>query len=430
MRVLVAASLVLLFAAPAARADIFAVADAAAPSGRFDGDVALVNASTGARLSLPSSVNTTGDEGHPSISSDGRKLVLSRHVSGTTRILLVSLPDGAVTDLFTGFEQANDFQGSPAISGDGTTVATGESFRSLDGQIFPGLTLTTVSAPPFSREQHMTRYSVDAGGFTEHASMTGRAITFRMVQPGTRGQLVVGHRGQFSTLPLVDPAFDFQHPVVGSPDGTELLVYDRRSVSGTTFGAGDILFSHFSSGIGPSVFLPALINSSADESRPAFTPDSRYLGFIRRGADGHERVFVFDNQTQTLINDAGADLGPVLNGIRNTGNLSLYVRSLLKATSLTGSGVVGFDLIDPTRVGILVQRVAGTHKLFGRTVPKLVPVGRVPLGSFKKGHGKVRWNLRVGGRRLKPGRYQVTVRAVNAKGAVLDFGRPRTFRVR
>ena len=59
-------------------------------------------------------------------------------------------------------------------------------------------------------------------------------------------------------------------------------------------------------------FLPTLINSSLDESRPAFTPDSRYLGFIRRGSDGHERVFVFDNKTQTLVNEAGADLGPVV----------------------------------------------------------------------------------------------------------------------
>jgi hypothetical protein len=430
MRVLVAASLVLLFAAPAARADIFAVADAAAPSGRADSDVAMVNASTGARLSLPSPVNTTGDEGHPSISSDGKKLVLSRHVSGTTRILLVSLPDGATTDLFTGFEQASNPQFSPAISTDGTTVATGEAFQTMSGELFPSLTLTDVSAPPFSREQHFTHYSLPDTGVTGDPVVRGRTIAFKLAQAGTRGQVVVGHRGQFSTLPLVDPGFDYQHPAIGSPDGTELLVYDRRTVSGTTFGAGDILFSNFANRIGPSTFLPTLIDSPADESRPAFSPDSRYLGFIRRGADGHERVFVFDNQTQTLINEAGADLGPVIQGIRNTGNLSLYVRTLLKTTLVSGSGLIGFDLIDPTRVGILVQRVAGTHKLFGRTVPKLVPVGRVPLGSFKKGHGKVRWNLRVGGRRLKPGRYQVTVRAVNAKGAVLDYGTPRTFTVR
>src|SRR5262249_13258005 len=147
-------------------------------------------------------------------------------------------------------------------------------------------------------------------------------------------------------------------------------------------------------------------------------------------SDGHDRVFVFDNETQTLVNSAGADLGPTVGAARDPGNLSLFVRPLLKTTTLSRSGLIGFDLIDPSRIGILVQRVAGTHKLFGKSVPKLAPVGRVPLGKFKRGHGKIRWDGLVGGRRLKPGRYQVTVRAVSSKGAVLDFGTPRTFTVR
>jgi hypothetical protein len=57
-------------------------------------------------------------------------------------------------------------------------------------------------------------------------------------------------------------------------------------------------------------------------------------------------------------------------------------------------------------------------------------VGRVPLGKFRKGRGHVKWNRRVGGKRLKPGEYQVTVRAVSPNGAVLDYGTPRTFRVK
>ena len=307
MRVLVAASLVLLVAAPAARADIFAVADAAAPSGRSDGDVGMVDASTGARVALPSSVNTTGDEEHPGISSDGKKLVVERRVSGTTRILLVSLPDGTVTDLFSGFEQASDPQFSPGISPDGATVLSGEDFRSQSGQRFPGVALTAVSASPFSRAQHTTRYSLDSNGVTEDPVLSGSQIAFKVLQPGTQGQLVVGRLGSFTTHPLTSPAFDYQHPALGSPDGTPLLVYDRRAViSLGAFQPGDIMFSTYSNAIGPSTFLPTLINSSLDESRPAFTPDSRYLGFIRRGTDGHERVFVFDNMTQTLVNEAGA----------------------------------------------------------------------------------------------------------------------------
>jgi hypothetical protein len=428
MRVLVAASLVLLAAPASARADIFAVADTLDTS--LHADVTMVDASTGARVALPATVNTAGDEFHPTISSDGKKLVLERRVSGTRRILLVSMPDGAVTDLFSGFEQASDPQGSPAISPDGTTVATGETFRTIQGELFPGLTLTTVSASPFSRDQHATRYSLAATGITKDPVLSGRTIAFRLEQAGTHGQIVVGHRDDFSTHPLADAGFDYEHPALGSPDGTPLLVYDRRAVTGTTFQPGDIVFSSYSSAIGPSASLPSLIDTSLDESRPAFTTDSRYLGCIRRGRDGHERVFVFDNETQTLINEAGADLGLSVGATRDIGNLSLYVRPLIKASGLTQAGVVTFNVLDPTGIGILVQRVVGTHKLFGKSVPKLAPVGRVPLGKFKRGNGHVRWNLRVGGKRLKPGRYLVTVRAVSPKGAIRDLGTPRTFTVR
>ena len=427
MRVLVAASLVFFGVAPAARADIFAVSDTSDTA--LHADLAMVDASTGARVALPATVNTAGDEFHPTISSDGKKLVLERRVSGTRRILLVSMPDGAVTDLFSGFEQTSDPQASPAISPDGTTVATGEAFRTIQGELFPGLTLTTVSASPFSRAQHTTRYSLAATGITKDPVLSGRTIAFRLEQAGTNGQIVVGHRGDFSTHPLVDAAFDYEHPALGSPDGTPLLVYDRRPVTGT-IRVGDIVFSNYSNAIGPSTPLPSLVDTSLDESRPAFTPDSRYLGFIRHGRDSHDRVFVFDNETQTLVNSAGADLGLSVGATRDIGNLSLFVRPLLKVTSLSPSGLVGFDAIDPTRIGILVQRVVGKHKLFGKPVPKLAPVGRVPLGTFKRGRGHVKWDHRVGGKRLKPGRYQVTVRAVSPKGAVLDFGTPRTFTVR
>jgi hypothetical protein len=259
--------------------------------------------------------------------------------------------------------------------------------------------------------------------------LSGQTIAFRLEQAGTNGQIVVGHRGDFSTHPLADAGFDYEHPALGSPDGTPLLVYDRRPVSRTSR-VGDIVFSSYSSAIGPSTLLPSLVDTPLDESRPAFTPDSRYLGFIRHGRDSHDRVFVFDNETQTLINEAGADLGLSVGATRDIGNLSLFVRPLIKASGLTQAGVVTFNVLDPTGIGILVQRVVGTHKLFGKSVPKLAPVGRVPLGKFKRGNGHVRWNLRVGGKRLKPGRYLVTVRAVSPKGAIRDLGTPRTFTVR
>src|SRR6185436_11493557 len=97
------------------------------------------------------------------------------------------------------------------------------------------------------------------------------------------------------------------------------------------------------------------------------------------------------------------------------GNLSLRADPLFRFTRVGAEGLISFNLLNPSGVGILVQRIVGKQKLFGKTVPKLARVGRVPLGTFKKGSGKVRWDRRVGGRRLKRGRYQVTVRAVSAK---------------
>jgi hypothetical protein len=48
--------------------------------------------------------------------------------------------------------------------------------------------------------------------------------------------------------------------------------------------------------------------------------------------------------------------------------------------------------------------------LFGRTVPALEPVGRVPLGRRRRGANQIRWSGKVGGRRLAPGTYQITLR--------------------
>ena len=73
------------------------------------------------------------------------------------------------------------------------------------------------------------------------------------------------------------------------------------------------------------------------------------------------------------------------------------------------------------RVGILVQRVSGHH---------VKPVGRVPLGNHRKGHLRLRWNLRVNGKRLHAGRYRITLRALDSHKNVLGLSRPVTIRVR
>jgi hypothetical protein len=69
-------------------------------------------------------------------------------------------------------------------------------------------------------------------------------------------------------------------------------------------------------------------------------------------------------------------------------------------------------------IGILVERLDGSR------------VGRVPLGVHAKGRTHIRWNLKVGGKRLKQGRYRVTLRALDAHRNVLGLTKPVTIRVR
>ena len=92
-------------------------------------------------------------------------------------------------------------------------------------------------------------------------------------------------------------------------------------------------------------------------------------------------------------------------------------------------GVLSGKLFNPSGIGILVQRIVGHHQLLGHTVPTLQMVGRVPLGQHPRGAFRITWDHRVNGRKLKPGRYLVTIRAVTGT-TVHDLGRSFTVRIR
>jgi hypothetical protein len=421
MRALLILAAVPLLAAPAARADIFAVAD-----GGNGTDIAAVNASTGATFALPATVNTAADESHPSISADGTKLVFQRD-DGATRIIVATLPSGETRDLFNVFEQSANPQTSPTISPDGTTVATGERFQQ-GVSVFAALTLTDLASGTRTTYRPFYDYgSGPQGGITADAVFGDGVIAFGARQDSRTRGIILGQRpGTGARFPMLTDGFDFEHPTLGGGQ----LVFDARplSVNGTPH-EGDLFFVPATPATGSPprpVELPVIVNTAADEHHPAFTPDGRYLGFLRT-VNGRDRVFLLDTQTQTIVNPAGAD---VVHHTIFGGNLSLFVRPVLKSGTLTPNGFISFIALNPTGVGILVQRVVGKTKLLGRTVPKLELVGRVPLGRFKKGHGRVRWDGRVNGRKLKPGTYQVTVRAVSPKGAITDLAKPRRLRVR
>jgi hypothetical protein len=426
--------------APAAQADIFAAVEVAAPAPRTDLDIAIVNANTGARVALPPAVNTAANEFHPSITPNGRRLVFERRdpAGGTVRIILVDLVTRTAADLFSGFEAASDPPRAPAISEDGLTVATGGAFQVSDlPSSSPRLQMTDVStfpAGPYTHTVYRPNFYFPNGSGGESADpfFSGANIAFR-VTPGTtpRSRIAFGNLTGTVSSSVASATASAAHPSVASPGGVQTLLFDRRPMrdDGVSL-QGDIFFatgSVVTVDNEPPVKLPAIVSSTNDESRPAFTSDGRYVAFVRH-ADSRDRLFAWDSQTQTLVNPTGVDLGRI--DVRDLGNLSVYTKTIIDTSKVTSNGTVTFDPTVATGIGILVQRVVGKKRLFGRTVPKLRLVGRVPLGRFSKRKGKVRWDLRVDGKRLKPGRYQVTVRAVTKKLAVRDFGRPRIIRVK
>ena len=99
-----------------------------------------------------------------------------------------------------------------------------------------------------------------------------------------------------------------------------------------------------------------------------------------------------------------------------------HVLGLCEPRQLSPSTIlVTADLKSALGVGILVRRV-GPH---GRATL----VGRVPFGPQRAGNIHIRWHIRVGGKRLKPGTYLVNVRALR-HGRVVAISKPIRIRIR
>jgi hypothetical protein len=81
-------------------------------------------------------------------------------------------------------------------------------------------------------------------------------------------------------------------------------------------------------------------------------------------------------------------------------------------------------------VGILVQRIVRFTHIHGKRVPVLKAVGRVPLGKQHRGHLSIRWNLKVNGHKLAPGKYLITLRGFDRHHVLVGTTRPVVFKVR
>jgi hypothetical protein len=443
---LLCAATLLTLAAAVARADVFAAVEVQPPGSRQDFDIEVVDAATGAQVPLPAGVNTTADELHPSISTDGSRLVFERRDSaaGTVRIIAVDVPTGHSSDLFTGFDVAQNPPRAPAITPDGQTVATGGPFQTVGtGGFLPRVTATSLAPFPTGPYVHQNIFAGSSsvnGQIADVAAGPGGLYALRTVESGKPDLLLLDQSspptGLIDTNPVTGVG-SFSDPALAASNPQFVLFARRDSLF---FAPGDIAFvplsiDQFGLHFGTPTRLPAVVNSSLDESQPAVTADGRFIAFVRHGADGHDHLFLWDSQTQLLLNPDGVDLGAISS--RDVGNVSVYTQPVFSIAQVTTSQIspgapanIAVRVGQGGSLGILVQRIVGRQRILGRRAYKLRKVGRVPLGHFTKGTHHLHWNLRVNGKRLRPGRYLVTLRALSNSGVIRDMATPNVLRIR
>ena len=407
----------------AARADIFAATCVQGPSSQ---DIAVLNASLGTPIALPAAVNAPdASELRPSISTDGRRLLFRRMGPGAAdRLIVVDLATGQSADLFTAFELAENPMFGSAITPDGTIVATGRYFRkSPIGYWIVEATLSNIQSFPTgpitrSRLRLSPNTSTSRGIVRDVAAGGGGLYAFQ-VEGGSLGF----HFGVF--LKQTGGSTSGRQgccsqPALAAVSSAHVLFENQ----------GQILFmSATITGFSGSLeILEFGVSTPRRESVPAQTADGRYVAFVRDAEGANDRLFVFDSQTQTFLNPNGIDLGMKFNGV-DCGSTSLYVRSVITTSVITRSGSVTATLRDASSIGIIVQRIVGRTRVLGRKTWKLEPVGRVPLGSFGAGNVFTHWDFEVDGKPLPPGRYLVTLRAVE-DDVVRELGKPQVLKIR
>ena len=420
------------------RADIIAAVGVAGPG--TDGlDIALIDTATGAHLGLPAGINTTSEEFDPSITPDGKRLAFERFDFDTqvVHIVVADLATGEQADLFNAFESGQYAPVTPTITPDGNTVITGAAWQPSGGLFVPTWIETDISGfpnPPFPhtiRQQPNLPFrepgtTLDPS-FDPAAGVHGiTALTLRRPHaPPIADGILVSDSGK-NTNVFDSGGQSLDTPVYSSAAGVLLFVRP-----GSAPREVDLAYRTLNANGTPqfTTFLVPGVNTSTGVSfSPMLTPDGRDIVYAHRELSGPSRLHVYNTGTQTLLDPTGIDPGGSI-----VGRIAVYQAFLLKSTNFLLTGAIPsvlFTLAAPSAVGILVQRIVGHHRLFGRLVPVLRKVGRVPFGSFGRGKHRVHWDLRVKGRKLPRGRYLVTPRALTKTGVVRELGKSHIIQVR
>ena len=407
--VLGAAAALALVPAAASGAGLIAAHDTFATGQGFD--IRLINAATGAQITLPAGVNTTDDELHPALSADGRFLVWTRmklqpKLNGdieppTQRTLhwldretgeITQLTTDGVGPVFTSLTAT-----STALSWGITPFFEESSFQSTEGDTHVARTTGLATLPPTSGSQpiraSVTRTNLDV----PHAASIANLFSVQSTCGGSPCSL--GRTARYLTLAYHTPASGaLEQSVVrisamGFPNG---FTNSQVTVDSLTFGgpgapaghpmprSGDA-YTALDLANGADVDIqtisypdereltpaPTPITTADPERMPAWSPDGIKLGFVRTTADGRRTLGIFDATPglQTLVNtpvDIGPDAPtPQTRQFQSVyGGMSIANSSALDVPNVTcGSACIGGIVGSPIRSAIrLTPRVSSTRR--------------------------------------------------------------------
>ena len=116
---------------------------------------------------------------------------------------------------------------------------------------------------------------------------------------------------------------------------------------------------------------------------------------------------------------AGIAIGPAQIRFSCAGVIATCAVNIVPISSTAGGSTTAVILrttvVREALLGIQVHRLEGNRRVL---------IGRFPFGLKHTGHLKIRWDLRVGGRRLRPGHYLVTLRMFDRHGHLIALARP------
>jgi WD40-like Beta Propeller Repeat len=336
---LLAAALV----APAAHAELIAAYDHPGPGGNLE--IALVAALTGEPIALPAGVNIAGsDNFHPSLSGDGRYLVLERaspagtaYASADTNVASfdplppndpASQPDKQVImlDLHTGamvqptpLVIADRMKVTPSISADAHWLIHGSTSGAQSAQ----MSVFDVSAAPFvPPEKQLDRTffhatllnpALGTGGLPALAFSTlnetlGPELPLGIVaaiQPVGSGLQTLGPNQGLVELDRGTDRGDNHAAILDN----RYVAYDQVPFSDATGWNGDAAIRGYDIATGQPVTLAPGLNDFGDARMPAWSADGRYLAYIHHRPDGGDDLLVYDFATGQFVNPTPTDLG-------------------------------------------------------------------------------------------------------------------------